>query len=64
MSNLFDCVYISVCVCLSWQGVLLLRGKADGLCGTQPTELVGSSSDIPSCHVDTRTQPIFADIAS
>lgn len=34
--------------------------KADGLCGSQPTELVSSSSDIPSCHDDTRSQPIFA----
>lgn len=68
--NLCDCVHICVyvrvclCMCLSWQGVLLLWGEADGLCGSQPTELVGSSSDIPSCHADTRSQPIFAEIVS
>lgn len=44
------------------RGLLLLWGEADGLCRSQPTELVGSSSDIPPCHADTRSQPIVAEI--
>lgn len=36
------CSYLCI---LSWQGVLPFQGEADGLCGWQPTELVGSFSD-------------------
>lgn len=33
-------------------------GKADGLHGRQLAELVGSTSDTPSCHVDVISKPI------
>lgn len=48
--------YFFVCV-LPWQGALPVWEKADGLHGWQPAELVGSTSDTPSCHADVISKP-------
>lgn len=48
------------CVCvLPWQGAPPVWEKADGLHGWQPAELVGSTSDTPSCHADVISKPVL-----
>lgn len=51
-------VFFSVCV-LPWQGAPPVWEKADGLHGWQPAELVGSTSDTPSCHADVISKPVL-----
>lgn len=55
---LWLCCIFFLCV-LPWQGASPVWEKADGLHGWQPAELVGSTSDTPSCHSDVISKPVL-----
>lgn len=56
LSNDCDCAAFFLHWALA--GAPPVWGKADGLHGQQPAELVGSTSDTPSCHADMISKPI------